>query len=50
MIHDGGADYGHYYSFIYDFEKSMWRRFNDINVSEENEEIVFKESLGGNLS
>lgn len=37
---------GHYYSFIHDFEKNIWRRFNDITITEETEENVFKESWG----
>jgi ubiquitin carboxyl-terminal hydrolase 25/28 len=40
MIHDGAADHGHYYSFIYDRANQAWWRFNDHTVSLESEEIV----------
>lgn len=47
IIHDGQADSGHYYSFIQDISTKKWWRYNDIQVSEETEENVFKEALGG---
>jgi len=46
-VHDGNANSGHYYTFIYDRFNQKWRRFNDIRVSEVSEEDVFKESEGG---
>jgi ubiquitin carboxyl-terminal hydrolase 25/28 len=46
-VHDGGAESGHYYSFIYDRERNLWWRFNDHRVSVEKEEIVMKEAFGG---
>ena len=47
MIHDGLADSGHYYSFIYDRKQSVWWRFNDHTVSMEAEETVMLEAFGG---
>ena len=38
LIHEGGADSGHYYSYTYDFQSGKWRKYNDINISEEVEE------------
>ena len=32
MIHTGDHDFGHYYSFNYDFNKKIWWRCNDISV------------------
>ena len=46
-VHDGNANSGHYYSFIYDRFNKKWRRYNDIRVTEVTEEDVFKESEGG---
>ena len=46
-VHDGNANSGHYYSFIYDRFQKKWRKFNDIRVTEVSEEDVFKESQGG---
>lgn len=47
MIHDGTAESGHYYSFIYDRKSDVWWRFSDINVSIEVEDVVFQEAFGG---
>ena len=46
LIHDGVADSGHYYSYICDHD-GTWQKYNDIQVSEEKEEHVFKEAIGG---
>eukprot|EP00331_Platyophrya_macrostoma_P026999 CAMPEP_0176452540 /NCGR_PEP_ID=MMETSP0127-20121128/28602_1 /TAXON_ID=938130 /ORGANISM="Platyophrya macrostoma, Strain WH" /LENGTH=1000 /DNA_ID=CAMNT_0017841025 /DNA_START=38 /DNA_END=3040 /DNA_ORIENTATION=- len=46
LIHDGVAGSGHYYSFIRNHDDT-WMRYNDIQVSEEKEEQVFKEAIGG---
>ena len=34
LIHEGSADSGHYYSFIYDFDGKSWKKYNDINITE----------------
>jgi ubiquitin carboxyl-terminal hydrolase 25 len=47
-IHDGSAQSGHYYAFIYDRYQKKWHRFNDMRVVEVSEEDVFNESNGGN--
>jgi hypothetical protein len=41
---------GHYYSYIYDIETNIWRKYNDINISEESPEQVFKEAKGINAT
>ena len=46
LVHDGVAGSGHYYSFIRN-QDDTWMRYNDIQVSEEKEEQVFKEAIGG---
>jgi hypothetical protein len=45
-VHDGHAESGHYYTFIYDHITNKWWRYNDFHVVEEEEEKVFLESLG----
>lgn len=47
-VHDGNANSGHYYSFIYDRFNKKWRKYNDIRVTDVEEADVFKESEGGN--
>ena len=47
LMHDGKAQSGHYYSYLYNFEKTLWQKFNDIHVTEEpNEEKIFQEAYG----
>lgn len=47
LMHEGKAESGHYYSYIFDHKKNIWRKFNDINVIEElNEEKLLKEAYG----
>jgi len=46
-MHDGYADSGHYYAYIYDRAGKVWYRFNDHTVVKESEEVVFSEAYGG---
>lgn len=42
FIHRGEASYGHYWTYIKDFQNSgIWRKYNDETVSEIHEEEVF---------
>jgi ubiquitin carboxyl-terminal hydrolase 25/28 len=34
FIHSGNSSFGHYYIFIYDFARDIWREYNDARVSE----------------
>ena len=47
LVHDGTAESGHYYAFVYDRKNDYWLRFNDHKVSIEEESQVMKESKGG---
>lgn len=47
LIHEGDAESGHYYSFNRNVQRDTWKRFNDHHVSEEKEEVVLTEALGG---
>lgn len=46
-VHDGGAESGHYFSYIFDRFQKQWRKFNDVQVTEVTEEEVFKHAEGG---
>ncbi|EAR83769.2 ubiquitin carboxy-terminal hydrolase (macronuclear) [Tetrahymena thermophila SB210] len=46
LIHQGYANTGHYYCFIYDDKKQCWYKFNDSIVTKVTEEEVFKQSYG----
>ena len=47
MIHDGLAENGHYYTYVFDRAQKVWWKLNDHNVSQEKEETVLKEAFGG---
>lgn len=34
FIHHGSVEFGHYYIYIFDFEKKIWRKYNDSEVTE----------------
>jgi hypothetical protein len=44
-IHDGSADYGHYYDFI-KAQDNKWYKFNDTRVKIFNEDDIPKEAFG----
>lgn len=47
MIHDGLAENGHYYTYVFDRAQKLWWKLNDHNVSQESEETIMKEAFGG---
>lgn len=50
LIHEGRADSGHYYSYTYDIQSKTWRKYNDINISEESAAQVLAEARGINYT
>jgi len=50
-MHEGKAESGHYYSYLFNFEKNIWRKFNDIHVTDEpNEDKILQEAFGKTFS
>jgi ubiquitin carboxyl-terminal hydrolase 25/28 len=47
MIHDGLAENGHYYTYLYDRNQKIWWKLDDHRISMESEDVVMKEALGG---
>ena len=47
LVHEGQANGGHYWSYIFDANKNVWRKFNDVTVTETTWEDVQRESIGG---
>ena len=47
LVHEGQANGGHYWSYIFDAQKKIWRKFNDVTVSETTWDEVQRESVGG---
>ncbi|KAJ5334160.1 hypothetical protein MYU51_004635 [Penicillium brevicompactum] len=43
FVHHGSVSFGHYYIYIFDFEKNIWRKYNDEYVTEvQNLDEIFK--------
>jgi ubiquitin carboxyl-terminal hydrolase 25 len=48
FIHRGTSTYGHYWIYIYDFERDIWREYNDERVSVVNDRKQIFEQSGAN--
>ncbi|KAJ2957037.1 hypothetical protein NQZ79_g7179 [Umbelopsis isabellina] len=46
FIHQGQANYGHYWIYIRDHVDNKWWKYNDTNVSEVSSEEIFKDTTG----
>src|SRR5438105_3829259 len=45
FMHQGSAEFGHYYIYIFDFKKNLWRKYNDNEVTEvQNPAEIFENS------
>ena len=47
MIHDGLAENGHYYSYIFDRTLNQWWKLDDHRVTKADEAELMKEAFGG---
>ncbi|XP_065553470.1 ubiquitin carboxyl-terminal hydrolase 28 isoform X11 [Lathamus discolor] len=47
LVHEGQANAGHYWAFIYDQPRKSWLKYNDISVTESSWEEVERDSFGG---
>ncbi|XP_015505150.1 ubiquitin carboxyl-terminal hydrolase 28 isoform X5 [Parus major] len=47
LVHEGQANAGHYWAFIYDQARKRWLKYNDISVTESSWEELERESFGG---
>ncbi|XP_064588197.1 ubiquitin carboxyl-terminal hydrolase 28 isoform X3 [Zonotrichia leucophrys gambelii] len=47
LVHEGQANAGHYWAFIYDQRRKRWLKYNDISVTESSWEELERESFGG---
>jgi ubiquitin C-terminal hydrolase len=46
IIHDGVANSGHYYAYVYDRVQKIWWKLNDHDVSVAEEEALMEEAFG----
>ncbi|NWS22539.1 UBP28 hydrolase, partial [Pachyramphus minor] len=47
LVHEGQANAGHYWAFIYNQPRKRWLKYNDILVTESSWEELERESFGG---
>ncbi|XP_037265925.1 ubiquitin carboxyl-terminal hydrolase 28 isoform X6 [Falco rusticolus] len=47
LVHEGQANSGHYWAFIYDQSRKSWLKYNDISVTESSWEELERDSFGG---
>ncbi|NXI27315.1 UBP28 hydrolase, partial [Sterrhoptilus dennistouni] len=47
LVHEGQANAGHYWAFVYDQLRKRWLKYNDILVTESSWEELERESFGG---
>ncbi|KAI9743337.1 MAG: ubiquitin-specific protease ubp2 [Claussenomyces sp. TS43310] len=48
FMHRGSSSYGHYWIYIYDFERDIWREYNDEYVSVVHDrKQIFEQTTGG---
>ncbi|KAM9113736.1 ubiquitin carboxyl-terminal hydrolase 28 isoform 2-T2 [Pangshura tecta] len=47
LVHEGQANAGHYWAYIYDQPRKSWLKYNDISVTESSWEEVERDSYGG---
>uniref|UniRef100_A0A8D0B3R3 Ubiquitin carboxyl-terminal hydrolase 25 n=1 Tax=Salvator merianae TaxID=96440 RepID=A0A8D0B3R3_SALMN len=47
LVHEGQANAGHYWAYIYDSHQRRWMKYNDISVTKSTWEELERDSFGG---
>ncbi|XP_057605085.1 ubiquitin carboxyl-terminal hydrolase 28 isoform X5 [Hippopotamus amphibius kiboko] len=47
LVHEGQANSGHYWAYIYNQPRQVWLKYNDISVTESSWEELERDSYGG---
>ncbi|KGL88717.1 Ubiquitin carboxyl-terminal hydrolase 28, partial [Charadrius vociferus] len=47
LVHEGQANAGHYWAYVYDQPRQRWLKYNDISVTESSWEELERDSFGG---
>nr|XP_020477766.1 ubiquitin carboxyl-terminal hydrolase 25 isoform X3 [Monopterus albus] len=47
LVHEGQANAGHYWAYIYDPHQCCWMKYNDISVTKSSWEELIRDSFGG---
>lgn len=46
LMHQGNAEAGHYFAYIYDIDEKVWRRYSDTYIKKVTSEEVMKNAIG----
>lgn len=47
LVHEGQANAGHYWAYIFDHNREWWMKYNDISVTKSSWEELERDSFGG---
>lgn len=47
LVHEGQANAGHYWAYIFDHRENRWMKYNDIAVTKSSWEELVRDSFGG---
>ncbi|KAM9320498.1 ubiquitin carboxyl-terminal hydrolase 25 [Gastrophryne carolinensis] len=47
LVHEGQANAGHYWAYIFDHKEKRWMKYNDISVTKSSWEELERDSFGG---
>ncbi|XP_055991409.1 ubiquitin carboxyl-terminal hydrolase 25 isoform X2 [Sorex fumeus] len=47
LVHEGQANAGHYWAYIFDHHENRWMKYNDISVTKSSWEELVRDSFGG---
>lgn len=47
LVHEGQANAGHYWAYVYNQPRQVWLKYNDISVTESSWEELERDSYGG---
>uniref|UniRef100_A0A8C5WBS6 ubiquitinyl hydrolase 1 n=1 Tax=Leptobrachium leishanense TaxID=445787 RepID=A0A8C5WBS6_9ANUR len=47
LVHEGQANAGHYWAYVYSHSRSCWLKYNDVSVTETTWQEVKRDSYGG---
>jgi ubiquitin C-terminal hydrolase len=50
FIHEGDAEYGHYWLYLWNQKQSQWLKYNDSVVTRVSESVVFQDTTGKNMN
>jgi ubiquitin C-terminal hydrolase len=46
FVHEGCANFGHYWQYLYDIHDCKWLKYNDSMVTVVSEDLIFQDTTG----